>query len=301
MADEGAQGTTEGDTNSTDSNRSPGATTTTHTSTTIRSAPCNMAYDSSSSTWIVVLVEVGVVARQPQSPGMRGFGTRNFGGGGQQEQRRPGGHGPPRHGAGANSVVSPGSQLPAYPEPRGGYDYSRYPHNLPRPTGNQPPIHHADPRKRRTTCGELGHMHPYCPSRPSAARPQAARAAQHFEPPPWTHSYGQANAAQAHGEYTVYRSYDYSSTYDDSYYGEDGHDDGEYQQPSFEQQPSSLLGHQQYAHSQQQQQPPPTQQQQQPPPPQHHHASPSSASSSAEPSASSPYNLHACMALPVSE
>ncbi|CAN0436680.1 unnamed protein product, partial [Pylaiella littoralis] len=74
--------------------------------------------------------------RQPQSPGMRGFRTRNFGGRGQQEQRRPGGHGPPRHGAGTSSEVPPGSQLPAYPEPRRGYDYSRYPHNLPRPTGN---------------------------------------------------------------------------------------------------------------------------------------------------------------------
>ncbi|CAN0559729.1 unnamed protein product, partial [Laminaria digitata] len=37
--------------------------------------------------------------------------------------------------------------------------------NFPRPVGNQPPVHGADPRKRCYYCNELGHVHQYCPSR----------------------------------------------------------------------------------------------------------------------------------------
>lgn len=50
-------------------------------------------------------------------------------------------------------------QRSMFDEPPGGHDWSGYPKGLYRPTGNEPRIHHADPRssKRCTTCGDLGY------------------------------------------------------------------------------------------------------------------------------------------------
>ena len=93
------------------------------------------------------------------------------------------------------------------PPPPGGYDYSRSPSNFPRPVGNQPPIHAADPLKRCQNCNELGHVHQYCAWRidPGQSRPPAgATSARPSGPPagisrqsPWKHSYGQADVAAA--------------------------------------------------------------------------------------------------------
>ncbi|CAN0405681.1 unnamed protein product, partial [Pylaiella littoralis] len=107
-------------------------------------------YDSSSSIWIVVLVEVGLVAFSNSDQACQGLGRDNSGG--VDSRSRVGLVGVPSLGMVIVrvQVVPPGSQLPAYPEPSAEYDYSRYTPNLPRPNGNQPPIHDADPRKRCT-------------------------------------------------------------------------------------------------------------------------------------------------------
>ena len=98
------------------------------------------------------------------------------------------------------------------PHSSGDYDYFRCPPTFPRPVGNQPPSHGADPRNRCQNFNELGHVHQYCPwrvhqgyplplgttpSRPADTVPGGRFASQltlncsH----PWQHSFIQANIA----------------------------------------------------------------------------------------------------------
>ena len=72
-----------------------------------------------------------------------------------------------------------GRGLPSYSPPSGGYDYSRYPTNFPRPVGNQPPVHGAAPTRPGGGTVPGGRPPPRWPNRTQ----------------PWQHSYGQANVA----------------------------------------------------------------------------------------------------------
>ena len=238
------------------------------------------------------------------SRGGRGFGGRAFGGRApppqqqhlqqqRQQQRAPGGRGyssagAPRYSPGAPQSRPPGSMLPAYPEPPGGYDYSRYPSHLPRPTGNEPPIHFRDPRQRCITCGELGHMHLFCPLRVSVDPPVQDRpphAGPAWEPAPWPHSYGVANTAQAEGAsyYSPGEHSQFSHAAQDHAYAH-GHqfheyadDFVEYSDPSWSDEHAQQLEEEQ-----------------------HHH--PSSSAPESDPSSSpSPYHLHCCVAQSVPE
>ena len=102
--------------------------------------------------------------------------------------------------------------MPLYSPPFGGCDYSRYRPNLPRPVGDQPPVHGADPRKRCHNYNEQGHVHQHCPWRadpghplpPATAPPRpggpvpGSRLPSHSaldRQQPWQYSYGQANIA----------------------------------------------------------------------------------------------------------
>ncbi|CAB1098478.1 unnamed protein product [Ectocarpus sp. CCAP 1310/34] len=146
-------------------------------------------------------------------------GGRGFSGGGRHQQQpaggRFGGRGAASGGRGRGPFHQgpPGSNLPAYPVPQRGYDYSAYPPHMYHPQGNEPPIHPNDPRKRCENCGELGHNHLFCPSRVDVGRPAGMPAAYapprpppprppaggYSQRPPWAHSYGQANTAQQYG------------------------------------------------------------------------------------------------------
>ena len=120
-----------------------------------------------------------------------------------------------------------GSKFAFVPPPSDGYNYDAYPPDLPRPIGDQPPTHAADPRKRCENCYELEHMHQYCPLRVDPSQPVRAqpRPAGSFtapdQRPPAAHSYSQANII-AVVEVTDTDYYDYGDYSGDGDYGDYG-------------------------------------------------------------------------------
>ncbi|CAB1105338.1 unnamed protein product [Ectocarpus sp. CCAP 1310/34] len=104
-------------------------------------------------------------------------GGRGFSGGGRHQQQpvggRFGGRGAASGGRGRGPFHQgpPGSDLPAYPVPQRGYDYSAYPPHMYRPQENELPIHPNDPREGE----EGGRALPIGHARGAAARSLASR------------------------------------------------------------------------------------------------------------------------------